>query len=328
MRAPSLVIAIVLVVSRLAVAQPPGATPAGDNPWSVGASAEEQAAALDLYSKGNIEFENARFEKAIELYLEAIAHWDHPAIRYNMAVAYNNLGQLLEAEDNLERALRYGEEPLGHTIYLHGIEYQRNFESRLARVKISCKEPDTQVRLDGRIVFVGPGAIEKLVLPGEHQIVGAKPGFLTVTENLDLAPGSKKTYDVRLVAMKPQTHMVRRWAPWKPWVVAGAGVGMIGLGGLAYLAARHDMNSYDHGIAVRCPNGCDGPTLASFGDLNDDLTRSHIERGIEISLFVVGGATIAAGLVGVVLNQPRAVTERMVVTPTRGGGSISLQWSY
>jgi hypothetical protein len=319
---------IVLAISRLALAQPTGLTAQGDSPWSAGVTAEDQAVAFELYSKGNVEFEDARFEKALELYLEAIKHWDHPAIRYNMAVAYNNLGQLLEAEDNLERALRFGEPPLGHTIYLHGLEYQHNFESRLARVKISCKEPDTQVSLDGRLLFTGPGAIEKLVLPGEHQIVGAKPGFLTVTENLDLAAGSMKTYDVRLVAMKPQTHMVRRWETWKPWAVAGAGAGVVGLGALAYLAARHDMDQYDRGIAARCPHGCDGATLASLGDLRDDQSRSHVERDIGISLFVLGGATIAAGLVGVVLDQPRAVTERIVVTPTRGGGGVALRWSY
>jgi hypothetical protein len=257
------VIVLIVVASRVALAQPPSLAipPAGDSPWSVGISAEKQTIALDLYSKGNVEFENARFDAALALYAQALQHWDHPAIRYNMAIAYNNLGQLLDAEDNLRKALRFGEGPLGPRIYLLGVEYMKNFESRLARVSITCNEPQTQVSLDGRLLFVGPGTTERLVLPGEHRIVGEKSGYMTVSERLELAPGSKRSYDVRLIALKPQTRMVRRWSWWKPWMVAGIGAGVAGLGGVALLAARQDMDSYDAGISARCPHGCDGGTL-------------------------------------------------------------------
>jgi hypothetical protein len=321
-------IVLLVVASRVALAQPPSLAPApgADSPWSAGIPAEEQTLALDLYSKGNVEFESARFDAALALYAQALQHWDHPAIRYNMAIAYNNLGQLLDAEDNLRKALRFGEGPLGQRIYVLGLEYMKNFESRLARVSITCSEPETQISLDGRLLFVGPGTTETLVLPGEHLIVGEKPGYLTVSERLELAPGAKRNYDVRLIALKPQTRMVRRWQWWKPWMVSGIGAGIVALGGVAYLAARQDINSYDAGISARCPHGCDGATLQSFDDLESDRSRSHIESGIALSLFIAGGATIAAGIIGVGFNQPRE--ERVIVTPTPSGGSLAVRWSF
>src|ERR1041384_5557334 len=91
------------LLSTRAHAQPslePTATPKADapRPWAAGVSESEQAVALKLYVAGNLEFAESRFAQALAKYKEAIQHWEHPAIRYNMAVCLINLDQPLEAK--------------------------------------------------------------------------------------------------------------------------------------------------------------------------------------------------------------------------------------
>jgi hypothetical protein len=50
--------------------------------------------------------------KAVEKYREALSHWKHPAIYYNLALALVNLDQPLEIYDALEKAMEYGVGPL------------------------------------------------------------------------------------------------------------------------------------------------------------------------------------------------------------------------
>jgi len=50
---------------------------------------------------------------------------------------------------------------------------------------------------------------------------------------------------------------------------------------------------------------------------------------VGVSLLVVGGAGVAAGLVGVYLNLPRAVVEHApAIAPTPGGAVASLRWNF
>lgn len=86
---------------------PPAAGEAA-RPWASGVTEAEQAIALDLYVAGNREFTESRYAQALAKYKEALQHWDHPAIRYNMAVCLINLDQPVEARDNLERSFAYG----------------------------------------------------------------------------------------------------------------------------------------------------------------------------------------------------------------------------
>ena len=59
---------------------------ADDNkPWAAGVSEAEQKTALVIYKQGNVEFEESRYAQALAKYREALRHWDHPAIHFNMA---------------------------------------------------------------------------------------------------------------------------------------------------------------------------------------------------------------------------------------------------
>src|SRR5258706_5176099 len=90
-------------------------------PWAVGVSDEEQATALAIYKEGNAEFELARYQQALVKYREALKHWDHPAIHFNMVVCLVNLDDPVQAFEHLELALKYGEPALGHDVYAQAL---------------------------------------------------------------------------------------------------------------------------------------------------------------------------------------------------------------
>lgn len=195
--------------SGSAAATPPpaaGAGPAprpisgqgGDaRPWAKGVPQAEQAIALQLFEAGNREFVQARHPQALVKYREAIEHWDHPAIRFNIAVCLFNLGRLVEARNNLERGMAYGPAALDDGMYARGEMLRARLDARLARLTLDCPEPGEQVMIDGELVFTGPGTIEIFVLPGEHNIVATKPGFLPATRKVVLVTSQRASYEIR-----------------------------------------------------------------------------------------------------------------------------------
>jgi hypothetical protein len=166
-------------------------------PWARGVPEEEQAIALQLFEAGNREFIQAHYPQALLKYREAIPHWDHPAIRYNLAVCLFNLGRLVEARNHFERSMAYGPAVLGADKYAQAEGYRARLDALLVRLTLDCPEPGEQVMVDGELVFTGPGAVEIFVLPGEHNIVATKPGFLPATRKVVLAAGQPASYEIR-----------------------------------------------------------------------------------------------------------------------------------
>jgi hypothetical protein len=173
-------------------------------PWAAGVSAAAQATALRLYTAGNQEFVQAHYPQALVKYKEAIRYWDHPGIRFNMAVCLINLDDPVEARDNLERSLRYGEAALDASTHAQGLAYRKLLDDKLVRLRIDCPEPDEEVMLDGKLLFKGPGMVDRFLLPGEHQIVATKPGFLAASKKIILVAGQPALYEIRpLVDPRP-----------------------------------------------------------------------------------------------------------------------------
>ncbi len=302
-------------------------------PWAVGVSASDQATALELYVVGNREFMESRFAQALAIYKEAIRHWDHPAIRFNMAVCLINLDQPLEAKDSLERSLAYGDRPLGgDDLYQQGLTYRKLLDAQLARVKVSCREPGLQVTLDGKFLLTGPGSVEEIVLPGEHQLVAMKAGLVTTTASLVLVAGKRTTYDVRPLERKTATRVVRRWEAWRPWLVIAGGSVLLGLGEASYVAAANNYARYDAEIKAQCPSGCVAMLPTSLRGAAYLRGQGDVEQVFAYSLISAGGAVVIGGLIGVILNEPRLQLEpshaQPVIAVISGGALFSTRWEF
>jgi hypothetical protein len=292
--------------------------------------ASEQTIALQYYEEGNREFLESRFAQALAKYREAIAHWDHPAIRFNMAVCLINLGQLIEARESMDLGLAYGADALGEDLYRQGLTYRKLLETQLTRVTIRCHEPLAEVSLDGKHLFTGPGEAARYLLPGDHQVVATKPGFLTASETLTLRPGETTSHEVRLIAFKSTTTMVRRWSRWKPYAVVGAGAAIAAIGGVTYVVSASAYDDYDQVVRRECPAGCSAAEVAAIPELAAAKDRADRYKLATQSLVVVGGAVALVGAVGLYLNQPRARTTDLAfgVANVSGGALVTLQGAF
>jgi hypothetical protein len=302
-----------------------------DRPWADEVPESSQKEALTLFEEGNKLFETSEHAAALAKYRKALESWDHPAIRYNAAVALINLDQPLAANENLELALRFGALPFSADTYQQALTYRKLLRGQLAQLKVSCAEPGAEVTLDGAPLFVGPSDASRWVLPGPHQIVARKPGFLTETRSLTLLPGKPASQTVVLQEQRTvPVKTVSRWAVWKPWTVLGAGV-LVGLVGLpVWLDAKSNMNAFDAQVGQSCPMGCQSSALPqSAWDAKD---RGHAENIIAVSLFSVGGVVAASGLAMLLLNQPHIVpaetSEHVAAMPLIGPGTIGLSIAF
>ncbi len=322
------VAAILLIGAGTARAQDSGGD---ENLWSKGISAETRERALTLYREGNAQFEQSEYRGALASYRKAIEIWDHPAIRYNMAVSMIHLEQPLAAFTELGLALRYEAAPFSPEDYAQAQTYFKLLRGQLADLEVVCEEAGAEVRLDGELLFTAPGKATRTLAPGKHQLVASKKGYLTESRALNLTPGQLNVETVELVTLEAgtETRTTRRWSGWKPWAVVGAGVGVAAIGAVFELKAQADIDEYDEDFAELCPTGCAEDELP--GAVRDLKTRAELEDAIGLGAIATGGALIVTGAILVVLNQPRIETverPRMTVAPTRGGATVSFELSF
>jgi hypothetical protein len=300
-------------------AQPPpqstSSTQAEARPWAAGVPESEQAIALDLFAAGNREFTESRFPQALVKYKEAIQHWDHPAIRYNMAVCLIMIDQPVEARDNIQRSLAYGAAALGPNAHGQALTYRKLLDAQLGHLKIECQEPGAQVTLDGKHLFTGPGMAEKSLIAGEHQVVATKAGLLTVSKTLVVVAGKLSTYNI-----KPSTLPAARWWHWKPLLATGVVVAGTGVAFHAY--SSRNFSDFDKRFRKLPCSGTGCPDVDVGPQLSNQLIRARRQQQIAVGSYIAGGSLIVGAIVLLYLNQRplertayRSPTARITAAP-------------
>ncbi|MFH2011005.1 MAG: PEGA domain-containing protein [bacterium] len=299
-------------------------------PWEKGVSEENRAKARALHQQGNKRFSEEKFADALSFYQRAVRFWDHPGIRFNMVECLVNLGRNVEAWQHLKAAMRYKEKGLAPRHYRQARTYRNMLWRSLARISVVCRETDAKVTLDGKPVFTAPGSITRLVTPGTHAVVAAKPGFITVAQQPNLPAGKLTTINIKLM---PRTHervMKRRWKQrWMPWTVLGIGIAVAAAALPLYFSAKKDFNDFSTRFAALCNDkpsgGCvpadlDATERAEWNALQDLESGAYRKYHASISLLGIGAAAAVAGAVLVILNQPRAIERSSPDTKLRFGG--------
>ncbi len=288
-------------------------------PWTKGVSPKERKAADVLFQEGNAFLEESVFVRAVEKYREALKHWDHPAIHYNLALALMTSDEPTEIHAQLTAATRYGPDPLDAEKYQRAIDVKTLLEKQLSWVRISCDEPGATVTLDGRTVFVAPGHFEAMMHPGVHTVVAIKSGYQYVDNtNRTFTAGERADLRLKLYTDEQILQYRRRWPTWMPWAVMGSGLAVAAGGGLLHLRTSEEYRGYDSGI-VQCGGCFPEPGLASHRTRGDTLQKAAY------GTYALGGAALVGGAVLLYLNRPQsyrvnpATGEELVnVTPLVG----------
>jgi len=298
-----------------------------EQPWEKGVPKDNRDKANQIFAEANTLFAQQAHQPALEKYKEAIALWDHPLIRYNMAVSLIRLDRILEAAESLDAALRFGQEPFTPEHYQQAQDYQKLVNGRVATVEASCEQAGVEISLDGKPWFSCPGTKQQRVLAGEHVVLGQKKEYAPATKNLVIAGGATGKAKLELRTFADAVKYEYPSPAWMPWTVAGIG-SAVALGGLGFwFAGRNQMDKFEADFAMACPTGCqadlsDQPLLADARD------SAQLKGKIAVSMMIGGGAIAIGGVVWVIMNRPRKVLPQMEVQPTNGGMAASVGWTF
>jgi tetratricopeptide (TPR) repeat protein len=305
---------------------PPPPEPPKARPWAEGVSQDNQEQALALYEKANQDFDLGNFAAALKIYREALTFWDHPAIRYNIAICLIHANESTEAFTHLQKAMAHGVDPLGsEELFKRGQTYEVLLRGQLHELVIETEQPDVRVSLDGQELFVGPGKQTLMIAPGAHQVLGEREGFLAFTSRLDVRAGQTSTVTVVTRPLSAgQQRFKTRWKPWIPWTVAGAGLAVAAVGIPFQVASSGNFSDFDSEFDDMCPEGCLDADLSD--DLKDKKSKAESQRTIAIAMYATGGIIAATGVVLAVLNRPQPLGEDVQITATKN--SVAVGWSF
>jgi hypothetical protein len=294
-------------------------------PWAAGVTTAQKDAAHKLLDAGNALFLQRDYAGALEQYRAAVAHWDHPAIRFNIVRCLIQLDRSVEAAENLKLALAYGAAPLEDAVYTEALAYQKLLAKQVADLDVSCSQPGASVSLDGQPLLACPGTQLRRVSPGRHQLVAGKDGFLTKTSDVVIAGGETQHVAVELVPLSAAT-IGHRWAEWKPWVVLGSGLVVLGIGGLVEYQASQDMAAFDRSLALSCADSGCGPARPIPTNVAAEQTRARRENDIAVGVMTLGLAGAAAG--GVLLYMNRGLPVMPTIEHMPGGGAVTFSGRF
>ncbi len=292
----------------------------GDKPWADGVSEAEQKKAFKLFDEGNRLMEQQKWVDAEAKFEDAIQHWDHPNIEFNIAVCLMNTKHNLEAYDHIEKALEYGDAPLGTDLYRQALTNKNSLEGFIATIVVKTTQDGVTVTLDGKQMMEGAAEKSQRVEVGQHQIAVSMKGYETDLRNLSLKGGERVVQEITLdpEKVKVKTEVVRegyerRFPFWVPYAVGGGGI-LIGLiGGGVYYAGYRDMRNFDQAYAEKCPAGCTDAMIPA--SLKSERSHAQGVGSIGDGLFVAGGIMVVAGAVLVVINRPTK-KEESKITPS------------
>lgn len=316
-----------LLIAALLAASPALAAPP---PWADGVPEATQDKANAIYEEGNTLFAQQAHAPALEKYRAAIALWDHPRIRFNLAVTLIRLDRPLEAADELEKALRFGDAPFDKALYQQALDYQALLKGRVGYVEATCAKAGAKATLDGKPWFDCPGTQRVRVMAGEHIVEGKLEGWVPATSGrVVVGGGSSAKVDIAMKSIESAVVIKYRYPRWIPFTITGTGLA-VGIGGLfAYLSGRSQMNTFEDEFASTCPMGCEADLSAPNHKLLRDLRDgAELKGSIGIGLMIGGGAVTIAGAVMVIMNRGSKELPRLDVAPTDGGMTASTTFHF
>lgn len=284
-------------------ADTPGASAAEATPWSAGVTAADQAAAVKPFEEGNAFLKDSLFKLAADKYREALTHWDHPGIHFNLALALFSLDQPEQVYVHLQKAIAYGEGPLDADKIERAKTYLTLLEQQLTPLTVKCDQPGTAIRMDGRVLFTAPGKYEAWVRSGEHTWSASKPGYELTQRTLVLKPKTPATIQLQVYQAQELTTSKRRYSGWVAGVPLLVGGALLGGGIAMNFVARDTMAQFESELDDGCDISSTQPSCPPSTDSNNLKEQAEMFQIISIAGMATGGAAIATGLVLLSLNR-------------------------
>jgi tetratricopeptide (TPR) repeat protein len=224
-----------------------------------GGAKQHFMAGQDYYTQG-------RYQKSIDEFEEAYRLDPRPLLLYNIAQAWEKLGDLVKAVDYLKRYLEAEPDADERTTLLNKIA---TLEERLAStgIKVTCNVAEATVYVDGKEIGKTPLANVVSLAVGAHKVQISKKGFEDFKMSVAISSGQTTPVEATLepgvagpqpVAPAESAGDAGEQAPEDgdegggiealdvvPWAIAGVGaiaaiVGLGVIGGMALGNGDHD----------------------------------------------------------------------------------------
>jgi hypothetical protein len=275
--------------------------PQEENVWSHGVPEAERRAAEVLFLEGNKLLRESLTLLAVSKYREALTHWNHPNIHFNLAIALMSMDQPVETYEHLQQATRYGAHPLAEERYHHARNYLVLLEKQLARVQIRCDVSDGYVELDGHQLFATPGEWNGLVRAGRHTLVARRDGYVTNQSVRVFEGGQTLSIALELKTIDELTVTTRRWSAWKPWLVVVGGGAVLAGGAVLTTQGNQKIGDYEKAVRECTP---DSPCSREEGEAFRK-TRSEGQKlqRIGVAGYAAGAAVLLTGATLVFMNR-------------------------
>lgn len=329
-----LVLFVLATAGTASAAAPPPAkasdspTAGETRPWAVGVSEANQEKATKLFDEATDLLKDAFFKRAVELYIEALKYWDHPAIHFNLAKALMNMDNPAAAYEHLKASMRFGGAPLTDDQQAQVKRFTKLlYEESLAELVVVTDEPGAKVTLDGVELFVGPGRWQGVVRPETTKaLLATKPGFQTQQIQPKLEKGKINTIRLELTPLDMKTRYVHDFDTWIPWAFIGGGAAILAGGGLLTWQATSSFSDYDAAVA-KC--NADNPltftndagvVVDGSGRVGSCIADSSVTskkddgetfQNISIAAYAVGGAAVVTGIILALINTEHPITEEV-----------------
>lgn len=293
-----------------------------EKPWARGVSKERRAKAQGLLERGNVEFLAKRYKEALALYEQAVAVWDHPAIRFNAVRVLVALDRPVAAQDNLEKALEFGADALEDQVYREALNYRVLLAGTVGSLALRCTQDGVSVRVDGAVQLACPGTKTLRMTPGKHAVTASGPGLVAQAIDAVVTPSKTEPLEVKLPSIRTLvTH--QRWATWKPWSLSAVGTIAIGVGVAFRVKAGNEARAIEATVKDRCQASC-SPDELGLGAMRTRLDRDNAIWSVGLA---VGAAALTTGIALVILNRP-TVRELAITRPTADGVGVALSGAF
>ncbi len=319
---------------------------ASDRPWAEGVSKADRDKAIKLFQEGTGLLKDAFFTKAVARYREALGHWDHPAIHFNLSKALMNLDDPAAAYTHLKAAMRFGGPPLDEE-QIKQVKHYTDllYKEELAEVMIETKEPGAVVTMDGVELFVGPGHWSGVVRPDKTKtIIATKKGFQTAQLAPLLLKGQVNPVEITMTPLDMATRYEREFSNAIPWTVIGGGILLLGGGALMTWQSNESFKTYDEAVAT-----CNGEFPHEVTDDNVLVTQTGVAgtciaepsvtsmkddgelfQTLSVVGYAAGGAVLTTGLILLYINREKPVEyedSSVTVLPVAGPGRLGVSAS-
>jgi hypothetical protein len=198
--------------------------------------------------------------------------------------------------------------------------------AKVGVVEVTASQAAATITIDNLEIGTAPLTRQVRLLPGRHVVVATLAGHQTLTKVVEIAAGQKLPLALvlapeRVVIKVENTPMVRRFERTTPWIVGGAGLGLVVIGGVLHVLSARDFAAFDDSVG----SGSGTPPMAVPGDagLHD---RAQIERGIAFGAYAIGGGALIASAVMLAINQPRPARARVRVDPAPTGVALTIRY--